>query len=268
MDPEWLSYIRLDTRRPSTPSHHAMSGTNTLQPLLLCECTHLTEFAVMLYSTSNEINGTHDGSENASVHHVYNASQHIQLQLYVCLALMIFDLVNSVYICNNLLNFEGFLQRNAASIRNIMLLNSLLMLASALNSFHTFGEIVTEQKTEALLGVWYARVIVISVNGSSSFYALLVLHEVNRHSFAELQPIIKWPHHRFCEAISNHCKDFSICRRWRCGAHGDWAIEECECHDWGDVSCHHHRLHVHCLQMLCISHLNVETHSSEHRIII
>ena len=43
-----------DTRRHSFRSHHVMSGINApQQPLLLCECTHLTEFAVVMFHTSN-----------------------------------------------------------------------------------------------------------------------------------------------------------------------------------------------------------------------
>ena len=147
------------TRRQPLHSQPTMSDMNKSgESLLLCECNHLTEFAVTLYHTSAAIDGNTDAVD------VFSTPQHVQWQLYVCLLLMTLALFNSLYSSIRLRKTMEVLQLKAIeSVGNISIFNALLMMATATHFAHTLLQIFLGPHLEILLNEWHVNVAIVSV---------------------------------------------------------------------------------------------------------
>ena len=133
-------------------SHHNRGSDGEAAGVLLCECTHLTEFAVMLFHTSSANNATDDSTHQIAITDLYDTPQPILLQLYACLALMFVALGNSVYSGVILIiNDNDFLRNNATAMQNIKIFNVLLMTATIAQTSYTLGQVIFGNRIDVIL---------------------------------------------------------------------------------------------------------------------
>ena len=120
--------------------------------LLLCECTHLTEFAVLMHGTSSsDVNNT---THSSSVELDDDISPPLlQLHLYACLVLMLFAFANSIYssIVISTSSKAAIRRSNAQAMLNITIFNTLLMSVICVHILHILGQILFGYEHIALI---------------------------------------------------------------------------------------------------------------------
>ena len=183
-----------DTRRPS-PHRQTMSVGDNEMPLILCECTHLTEFAVLLYRTSSASLSRSGATKESRAANLYNTSQQqymeLQLHLYACLALMIVALGNSIYSVKTVFKAQGLLREQSMVVQNITIFSTLLMSAVVVYTLHTLAQIFYGYELHAILiidGHYWSQLgllvspILISLRFSLySFFTILVMAPLRSH---------------------------------------------------------------------------------------
>ena len=159
-----------------TFGHHLDDTDGGDNGSVMCECNHLTEFALMLYDTIYSSEGSHGSQRGFSSH-----SFEIEIQLYLSLALMTLALCNSLY--NRYVIYQTSAVAKEKALHHLVVLNNMLMLAVSCHSIDSLADIVSGHQTTAFRQ-WITRIIapmLISLRFALySFFTMLIMTPLRR----------------------------------------------------------------------------------------
>ena len=171
--------------------------------VVLCECNHLTDFALMLYPTNNTSSSISDTSSSAKT-----GQYSSELEWSTGLALVI-PLILGTFSTTSLIKASGLYSPTA--LRNVVILNSLLMAIVVSQTSLTLGQIIFGHRHPELLQ-WSARLIapiLIFLRFSLyTFFTLLIITPLVKVKVLSYSATKAMKHSRF---IVKLCGSFMMC---------------------------------------------------------